>query len=408
MRRKLTRPIALALCAALLLPSAWAAEEPAEAAADVTWEELEARVRAGSLNSQALSETISRINAIDYEEMQDQLRTQLNGLAEVQWATSQKTIDYTLPGGGSTQVDNPYYNSYTAGTIGEAYSSIREVFDSIKDGDMQEDNADNLRQIKNGIQQIVSGSQELYLTILGLERTREDGERGLATLDRSLTELRLRQSLGQVSQQQVEALEQTRNSTVSQLKTLDNAISTCKLQLQVLIGEEPTGKLTLAPLPQEDGFDWSQRNYDEDLAAAKEASWTLYTAKNTLDDAEKDWKDDRSAGWAYARKMAEHAWSAAQATYAAQVQSFETSFRSLYDSLADYEQVYESKCAATTYQKLLLSIAQLRYDRGMISRNSLLSVQDDLSAARSAQDSAWQDLFSARNSYRNAVEHGLL
>ena len=50
----------------------------------------------------------------------------------------------------------------------------------------------------------------------------------------------------------------------------------------------------------------------------------------------------------------------------------------------------------------------MKYQRGMISRNALLSAQDDLESARSAEERAWRDLFSARNSYRNAVEYGLV
>ena len=155
-------------------------------------------------------------------------------------------------------------------------------------------------------------------------------------------------------------------------------------------------------------FDWTDLDYDADLARAKENSWTLYDAKNTLDDAEDDWKDGRNSAQKYKREMAQHAWNAAQATYNGTVQSFEISFKTLYDSLADYEQVWESKKAAVTYQEKLYSNAQMKYQRGMISRNALLSAQDDLESARSAEERAWRDLFSARNSYRNAVEYGLV
>ena len=39
---------------------------------------------------------------------------------------------------------------------------------------------------------------------------------------------------------------------------------------------------------------------------------------------------------------------------------------------------------------------------------AVLDAQDDVASAQSTLDSAWRDLFSARNSYRWAVEYGLI
>ena len=44
----------------------------------------------------------------------------------------------------------------------------------------------------------------------------------------------------------------------------------------------------------------------------------------------------------------------------------------------------------------------------MVSRSALLTAEDDLAAAHSEAESAWRDLFTARNSYRAAVEYGIL
>lgn len=430
------RIAALALCAAVCLsltPSALAVEEAEKTEENsVTWEELEERVRAGSATAIALSERAGQLGAIDYDRLMDSIRDDMNDLADMQWMMSQLASNsYISPGTAASAVG-------AESQLASGYSAYKEAYDDLKDGVTQQDNADLIRQLNDGVNQVVAGGQTLYIAILGLEQTLEDGNRGLATIDRTLTELRLRQKLGQVSRDQVESVEQTRISTISQLRTLESTITTYKSQFQVLLGEEPTGELTLAPLPEkvevvikageemeagtetdaetEDGeagetwsrFDWTDLDYDADLARAKENSWTLYDAKNTLDDAEDDWKDGRNSAQKYKREMAQHAWNAAQATYNGTVQSFEISFKTLYDSLADYEQVWESKKAAVTYQEKLYSNAQMKYQRGMISRNALLSAQDDLESARSAEERAWRDLFSARNSYRNAVEYGLV
>lgn len=387
---------ALLLCAVLLTPTLAAEPEtPANMGGpDLTWEELDERILAGSLNVHILDENIGGIEAIDYEMMEDQLRRQLNQIADAQW--------YMVQVGDNS----------TANSLQQSYSTLREAFDSVRDGELQKDYADTVRQLEDGIHQILTAGETLYINLVTMESSLEDGNRGLAALDRSLDELRLRQDLGQVSDQQVAELEQTRANTVSQLQTLETTIASYKCQLQVLIGAAPTGELVLGPLPEAEELMWSEPDYEADLAAAKEASWTLYDAALTLEDAKDAWKDARrnyyGSYYRYHYDMAEHTWNAAQATYESAVQDFETRFRALYDSLADFEQVWENKKAAVDYQQAELEITQAQYERGMVSRSALLTAEDDLAAAHSEAESAWRDLFTARNSYRAAVEYGIL
>ena len=60
------------------------------------------------------------------------------------------------------------------------------------------------------------------------------------------------------------------------------------------------------------------------------------------------------------------------------------------------------------WQQSLLETAQTRYDLGLIPYSDVLAAQDDVATAQSTVDSAWKDLFAARNSYRWAVESGLV
>ena len=394
------RTCALALCAAMTVP-ALAAESGTAAAGtpetdpkSVTWDQLDDRIRNGSINAKILQENIGRVEAIDYDQMYDQLRKQMNSLADAQW--------YMILMGNSSQ----------ASTMEQAYQSMRDTFDDIKDGDLQKDNADVVRQLQDSVEQIVKAGESLYIQTLSLEQSLADGQRGLATIDRNLTELRTRQKLGQVSQQQVESLEQTRANTVSQLKTLENGIRTCKLQLQSLMGETPDGDLALGDLPTAAESTWTTPVYADDLAAAKEASWTLYKAKLTLDDAEDDFKDAKKdhqgSYYTYQFEMDKHVWAAAQNTYASTVESFENSFQGLYDALADKEQAWKNKETAVTYQESLLKTAETKYALGRTSYSAVQNARDEAASARSAADSAWRDLFSARNDYRIAVEHGLV
>lgn len=359
-------------------------------AGTVSWENLDSRIRKGSLNSLILGENISGIEGIDYDQMYEDLRRQLNDIANAQWYI-------TIMGGDSSSLD-------------QAYDALRDTFEDLKDGEVQADNADVVWQLEDTTNQIVSGGETLYITLVGLEQQAADGQRGLETIDRNLKELRLRQELGQVSQQTVRELEQTRAETVSQLTTLNSTIRDMKIQLQNLIGEDPTGEITLGALPTREEMTWEEPDYEADLEAAKAASWTLRNAQITLDDAKETWDDAQSDYRAsreqYLLQQAEHTWNAAQLTYQSTVQSFETSFKNLYDSLANYEQVLESAQSALAWQQTLLETAQTRYDLGLVSQSAVLDAQDDVDAAQSTVDTAWRNLFTARNNYRWAVECG--
>ena len=157
--------------------------------------------------------------------MYEDLRRQLNDIANAQWYI-------TMVGGDDSSLAN-------------AYDSLRDTFDDLKDGEVQADNADVVWQLNSTVDQMVAAGETLYITLVGLEQQAAEGQRSLAALDRSLEELRLRQQLGQVSRQTVDEVEAQRTQVVSQLNTLDTTITTYKSQLQTLIGEEPTGEITL-------------------------------------------------------------------------------------------------------------------------------------------------------------------
>ncbi len=358
----------------------------------VSWENLDQRIREGSLSALILSENITGLEDIDYDQMYEYLRKQINGIATAQWYI-------TLMGGDSSSLD-------------QAYDSLRDTFEDLKDGVTQEDNADLVWQLEDTVNQVVAGGETVYLTLLDLERQAQDGQRGLDTLDRNLEQLRLREQLGQVSQQTVAELEQTRSETVSQLSVLDASIRQLKMQLETMLGVTPTGEITLAALPQPGESDWEEPDYEEDLAAAKAASWTLRDAQNTLDDAKETWddaqKDYRGPDEGYLLQMAEHTWNAAELTYQSAVETFENSFRSVYDALATNEETLESAQSTLAWQQTLLDTAQRKYELGLAAKSEVDAAQDEVDAAQSTLDGAWQDLFTARNNYRWAVQAGLL
>ena len=165
-------------------------------------------------------------------------------------------------------------------------------------------------------------------------------------------------------------------------------------------------------LPQVTAQQLAAMDLDKDLAAAKEASYTLYAAKKTLDDAEETYKDAaREYNYnqeKYQYVQAQHAWQGAQYTYEGAVQSFELSFRTLYAQVQDYRQVLQAAQTALAVEQDNYAVDQLKYEQGTISQNDLLTAQDDLATAQDTVNTARRNLFSAYNSYCWAVERGIL
>ena len=54
------------------------------------------------------------------------------------------------------------------------------------------------------------------------------------------------------------------------------------------------------------------------------------------------------------------------------------------------------------------AVDRLKYEQGTISKNALLTAEDDLTAAKEAVNTAARNLFSSYNNYRWAVDHGIL
>ncbi len=427
---------ALALCVGMV-PAALAAgtAKPEKKPSTVGWAELDGRIREG-FAALSVSEQLDQLEALDFDELREELLDdrqklidQINKIAGAPFASA---VDVNgIVNGAVPDAATPAEAGIIAGTMAGTltsnlaamqaqassalsmldtqYDALQDTIDDLDDGEPQKDNDDRIRQLRDGVEQIVAGGQTLYLTIVGLENTRADALRGLDTLDRNLTELRARQKLGQVSAQTVASLEQTRRQTANQLAVLETSISACKAQLQLLMGEEADGALTLGALPAVDWKTLEAMDPDKDLPLAKERSVALYQAKLALDDAGEAWDDyDEGLYQNYHYDMARHAWSAAQFTYTSQVKSFETAFRALYETVQADWGTLQAKLEATEHARTLFAAERTKHERGLISENKLKEARDSLEAAFSEERSARLQLFQDYHAYENAVQHGIL
>ena len=277
---------------------------------------------------------------------------------------------------------------------------------------MQRDNADVMRQLRHLQDQIVMAGESLYIALTAMELQASGLHRQDAALGRTAEEMELRYQMGQISAMQLGEVKAGRTALESGLETLEMNIRNYKVQLEMLLGAQQTGAITLGPVPEVTDGQLAEMDLEKDLAVAKEKSYELYDAGKTVEQARDDYKD-AGDNWgynedAYEFRNARRTWQAAQYTYNNTVQNYELKFRTLHAQVRDYRQILEAARVALASQQDSYRASELKYQQGTISRNALLSAEDDLRAKENDVASAAGDLFSAYNSYRWAVEHGIL
>ena len=367
-----------------------------DAVGTVSYANVERRMRENNLNVLALQESVDFIDGMDYDKMYEDLRKQLNQIANYQWMMIQ---------GGAG-------DSYAYAQMQQGYDALRKQFDAIKDGEMQEDNAGAKRQLKNLQDQIIMGGEMMYASIAGLETQEDALQRQLAALNRTVEELELRYQMGQVSALQLQQAKTGRTQLTSGLETLRMNIRNLKYQFEMMLGAEQTGEITLGAVPEVREKELASMDLEEDLLAYKAKSYDLYAAAKKLEDEQEAYKD---AGKEYGYNMekmqfrqAKHNWQAAQYTYNDTVQTYELKFRTLYAQVQDYKQIYDAAKVSLECEKSSCAASELKFTQGTISQNALLDARDSLKAAEEKVQTAANDLFSSYNTYCWAVEHGVL
>ena len=384
-------------------------EEPAieeyipDPVGSLSFANLSRRMHEGNLQILSIQESIDTLEEIDYDKLKEQLREQLNELAKTQW-TMVMMSDYMS--------DYEYHSAYNQ--LDQAYDAVREQFDAIKDGDMQEDNADTVRQLKNLQNQIVMAGEATYIALVAMEQQEGGLERQLAALDRQITELELRYQLGHISSLTLKQAKAGRAALTSGISTLGMNLNTYKGQLELLIGADITGEIALSSLPAVRREEVAAMDLEADLETAKANSWDLYQAGETYKDALKEYNNHggeaglNNATISDSYKRARHTYYSAKYTYDNTVQNFELGLRNLYLKVKDYQQVLDASRTALAAEQDNYSVAQLKYSQGNLSQNGLLEAEDKVTEAKEKVAGAENDLFSSYNTYRWAVDYGIL
>lgn len=234
-RQTLSLALAAALALSLLGGAALAAEAPETEApqppaeeyipdpvGSITFGNLSRRMHESNLQVRSIQENIDILEELDYDDLKDDLRVQLNEIAGAQWglvvsSSALKDLSQLYPDQFEYS-DYEYHSAYDQ--MDKAYNAVREQYDAIKEGDMQKNNADTVRQLKNLQNQIVMAGETTYIALAAMELQQDGLERQLAALDRQITELDLRYELGHISSLTLKQARSGRASLNSGLATL--------------------------------------------------------------------------------------------------------------------------------------------------------------------------------------------
>ena len=253
-------------------------------------------------------------------------------------------------------------------------------------------------QLNGSANLLILGCETMYITLVGLEIQEDALVRQLASLDRTIAELKIRQEGGQVSKLQLMEAESGRASLVSGLTTLRMNMTNLRMQMENMLGEKITGTIAVGTLPRVTSEQLAAIDLEKDLKLvlrrnpdiqAAESQEDALFGSNMPDDLYDSMSDAADYGVKSAKLQAE------------------MKFRSLYAELMDCRQVLTAAQGALEVEQLAYQAAELKFKQGSISKNALLAAADELQTAKEAVLTSENNLFSTYNEYNWAVKHGI-
>ena len=253
-------------------------------------------------------------------------------------------------------------------------------------------------QMDGTANQLILGSESIYIALVGLEIQETALVRQLAALDRTIAELKVRHEWGQVSQLQLMEAENGRATLVSGLTTLRMNMTNLRMQLENMLGQDITGTIEVGTLPRVTAEQLSAIDLEKDRKMVLRRNPDVQAAEN---------KEDSLFGSGMTGDLLDSMSSAADYGIESAKLQAEMKFRSLYGELMDCRQVLTNAKSSLEVEQLAYQAEELKYNQGTISKNAFLAAADELQTAKEAVLTAENNLFSTYNEYNWAVKHGI-
>lgn len=326
----------------------------------LSFDQIGPRVKANNLTLKAAQESLKSAEAMDWDEAIDEMEDAIDAM-ELQismlvssgageLANAKKNLEHTLKQIAITEgkisnvsdiTDGMFdslslialgkYSEMQAASLKASLESMEDQLDDLQDQkeDYQKTLEDTARQIDYAAAQTIAGAESLYLTILSTQLQLEALQETMESTQRSLREVELRYELGQVSQLTLLQAQSGYDSLKASMDSLENTISTLYSSLQSLMGDVPTGRLTLTSTPYVTQGQLAAISYTSDLEKAKENSYTLYASARSVEDAKQAMDDARREEGknSYQYKMAEYTYQSTLYQNDATIAEFELSFQ---------------------------------------------------------------------------------
>lgn len=350
----------------------------------LSFDQIGPRVKANNLTLKAAQESLKSAEAMDWDEAIDEMEDAIDAMelqismlvssGAGQLAEANQKIKDAIDAIDTTtgKIENAegfvnnvvlagsltslgQYSQIQAESLKASLESMEDQLDDLQDQkeDYQKTLEDTARQIDYAAAQTIAGAESLYLTILSTQLQLEALQETMESTQRSLQEVELRYELGQVSQLTLLQAQSGYDSLKASMDSLENTISTLYSSLQSLMGDVPTGRLTLTSTPYVTQGQLAAISYTSDLEKAKENSYTLYASARSVEDAKQAMDDARREEGknSYQYKMAEYTYQSTLYQNDATIAEFELSFQSLYKALAPAQAALSAKESALAYEE---------------------------------------------------------
>lgn len=255
-----------------------------------------------------------------------------------------------------------------------------------------EDAAYRLRKQADSLEgQLAQAAQSMLIGIQNLQYSKEQLERQLASLDRTIAVAEVQLSIGKLSQMQMDAYRNQRDNLARSLDTLDVQCENLGSSIALLCGYDAGTVVMPSTIAQVYAADLRAMSYEDDLAEAKSNSFSIWQRRDELRQAQNTYDKDIPA--------TEHAVQSARDALTAEQQAVEASFETIFQSVKDSQTALAAAQTAEQQAELDFHTSEVQYSRGMISRIDYLNAQDTLENARLAVEIAQLNLVSAYNQY---------
>ena len=274
------------------------------------------------------------------------------------------------------------------------YNDLDDDEDDAKDE--QKKTVDSTRrQMQNNADTICMSAENNYISLASMQYSLAQTERSLQQLDRTIAQTKKQVALGIATRNTLSGLQSQRELLAAQQKSAQTSADSLRNTLAIQCGY-PTGtEITIEALPGVTNEQLAAIDYEKDLAAALENSYSIWSADDSVRKASDDYENDVTNNL--------HAYEAAKIQRDATEESVKSSFRKLYKTMQEKVTAMTAAQGDLTQAQKTFAVSELQYKRGMISRLKYEEAQDTYMTAQETAENARTDLLTAYNNYEWAT-----